>query len=168
MSIELRLAWRNVWRNRRRTALTIAATVFAVILVVFFVAMAAGVHEKMIEDSVRVASGHVVLSAPEYLEKRALEHFVVLDDELEAVLTETPGIRGVAPRVVGFGLLSKGTSTKGVGVLGVDPGREASVSTLPNRLKQGRFVSADTPYGIVLGRRLAENLGAEVGGDLFF
>ncbi len=166
MFIEPRLAWRNVWRNRRRTGLTVAATVFAVVLVVFFVAMAAGLHEKMIEDSVRVASGHVALSAPGYLEKGGLEHFIVLDEKLETVLAETPGIRGVAPRIVSFGLLSKKVSTKGVLVLGVDPEREASVTTLSKRLEEGRFVSADTPYGIVLGGRLAHSLDAQIGDEL--
>ncbi|MEN8184245.1 MAG: ABC transporter permease, partial [Myxococcota bacterium] len=77
--LELRLAWRNVWRNSRRTGITLAATVFAVVLVVTFVAMAAGSHEKMIEDSVRLHSGHLALQAPGYLESRTLEHFVELD-----------------------------------------------------------------------------------------
>jgi ABC-type lipoprotein release transport system permease subunit len=62
--LEVRMAWRNVWRNPRRTGLTLAATVFAVVLVMFSVAMAAGTHEKMIEDSVRVNAGHVQVSRP--------------------------------------------------------------------------------------------------------
>ena len=66
------MAWRNVWRNPRRTGLTIAATVFAVVLVMFAVALAAGTHEKMIEDSVRLASGHVQVSGPGYRETRTL------------------------------------------------------------------------------------------------
>ena len=107
MGLELRLAWRNVWRNPRRTGLTVAATVFAVVLVVFFVAMAAGVHEKMIEDAVRVNSGHVMLTGKDYLEKRGLEQYVTYGDRLERLLDESPGVLGVAPRVVSFGLLSK-------------------------------------------------------------
>ena len=56
----------------RRTGLTVTATVFSVVLVVFFVAFAAGVHEKMIEDSVRVHSGHLSISGVGYLENRTL------------------------------------------------------------------------------------------------
>ena len=59
----LRLAWRNVRRNRRRAGLTVAATVFAVFLIVLHVAMNAGMHEKMVEDGVRMRSGHLVLAA---------------------------------------------------------------------------------------------------------
>jgi ABC-type lipoprotein release transport system permease subunit len=101
--LELRLAWRNVWRNPRRTALTVAATVFAVVLVVFAVAMAAGTHEKMIEDSVRVNAGHVQISGPEYLEKQSLEQFVRLEEGLLARIEATGGVAGAAPRVVSFG-----------------------------------------------------------------
>jgi len=161
-----RLAWRNVWRNPRRTALTVAATVFAVVLVVFFVALAAGLHEKMIEDTVRVHSGHVTIMGRGYLENRTLEQFVRLDEPLENTLQRTPGIRGWAPRVIGFGLLSKEIATEGVGVLGIDVRREATVTTFAERVRMGTFLSANGRHEIVLGERLAENLGAHLGDEL--
>jgi ABC-type lipoprotein release transport system permease subunit len=71
-----------------------AATVFAVVLVVFFVAMAAGLHEKMIEDSVRVHSGHLSISGAGYLENRTLDQFVRLDPALEALLGVDPAREG--------------------------------------------------------------------------
>jgi putative ABC transport system permease protein len=164
--LTVRLAWRNVWRNPRRTALTVAATVFAVVLVVFFVALAAGLHEKMIEDAVRVHSGHVTIMGKGYLENQTLEQFIRLDQPLQAVLQHTPGIRGWAPRVIGFGLLSKDSATQGIAVLGIDPRREATVTTLPERVRQGAFVSPNGHHEIVLGERLAENLGAHIGDQL--
>ncbi|MCP5056267.1 MAG: ABC transporter permease [bacterium] len=165
MSLELRLAKRNIGRNLRRTGLTVAATVFAVFLVVVFVAMAAGMHEKMIEDGVRIHSGHLQVSGKDYLKKRTLEQFVDLDPELLAQLEGVPGALGVAPRVVGFGLASKGSSTHGVAVFGVDPQREGTVSSLPARLASGVFVDGEG-RGIVLGERLAKDLGAELGDEL--
>jgi len=164
--LELRLAWRNVWRNPRRTGLTVAATVFAVFLVVFSVAFAAGLHEKMIEDSVRLHSGHLSVSGEGHLENQTLEQYLHLDPSFETALVSTPGVRGMAPRVVGFGLLSKDSATQGVALLGVDPEREASVSTLPDRIRRGRFVSDETPFGIVLGERLSQNLGADLGDQI--
>lgn len=165
MGLELRLAWRNVWRHPRRTALTVAATVFAVVLVVFFVAMAAGVHEKMIEDGVRVSSGHVSISGRGYLENRTLEQFVHFDADMRRLLEATPGVEGFAPRVVSFGLLSKDASTRGVAVIGVDPAREASVSTLFERVRRGSPLSG-RPREILLGERLARILQADLGDEL--
>jgi ABC-type lipoprotein release transport system permease subunit len=164
--IELRLAWRNVWRNPRRTWLTVAATVFAVVLVVFTVGMAAGVHEKMIEDAVRINSGHLSISGPGYLDQRTLEQFVVFDDDLEARIRETEGVTGYAPRVMSFALLARDATTSGVAVLGVDPPRERSVSTLEQRIVEGAFLPADVEHPIVLGQRLANKLGANLGDPL--
>lgn len=160
------LAWRNVWRNVRRTGLTVAATVFAVVVVVFFVALADGVHEKMIDDSVRVHSGHLSVSGERYLENRTLEEFVRLDAQVEEILETTEGVLGFAPRVNSFALLSADETTHGVAVIGVDPDRESSVSTLAQRVRHGSFVSTDQPNGIVLGGRLARRLSTEVGAEL--
>ena len=163
---ELRLAWRNVGRNPRRTALTVAATVFAVFLVVVFAAMTRGMHEKMIEDSVRLHSGHVMLAARGYLEDRSLDHFLELDRSMVDRLDAIPEAVGWAPRVVSFALLSRDVTSQGVGLLGVDPRRERSVTSLESRVVTGRFLSADAEPGareIVLGQRLAERVGAQVG-----
>ncbi|MDJ0786204.1 MAG: ABC transporter permease [Myxococcota bacterium] len=164
--LESRLAWRNVWRNPRRTGLTVAATVFAVFLLINMAAMSAGVHGKMIEDGVRIQSGHVQLSGEGYLEERTLERSLRLEPALARAVEETPGVVAMAPRLVAFGLLSKESATKGVGLFGVDPEREPTVSTLPERMVEGRFLPDDTERPIVLGERLAEHLGASLGDEL--
>lgn len=166
MSLEFRLAWRNVWRNPRRTGLTLAATVFAVVLVMFFVAMAAGLHGKMIEDSVRLHSGHLEIAGDGYLEDQSFERFLHFDPELERILRTNAELRGYAPRIIGFALISKQTESTGIALFGVDPAREGSVSTLPDRVREGRFVSPLAEPEIVLGERLARNLGAEIGDEL--
>jgi len=166
MRLILRLAWRNVWRNPRRTGLTVAATVFAVLLVIVFVSMGAGVHRQMIEDAVRLSSGHVSVSGEGYLENRTLEQYVEFDPDLARRLDHTNGVVGWAPRVVGFGLLSSGPDTQGVAVLGVDPQREASVSSLPERVREGRFIAHAGEWEIVLGERLAGSLGVGLGDEV--
>jgi putative ABC transport system permease protein len=166
MRLILRLAWRNVWRNPRRTGLTVSATVFAVLLVIVFVSMGAGIHEQMIEDAVRLSSGHASISGEGYLENRTLEQFVEFDPELARQLDATEGVVGWAPRVVGFGLLSSGPDTHGIAVLGVDPEREAWVTTLPERVRDGRFVGEAGGYEIVLGERLAQSLEVGLGDEV--
>ena len=163
VSLAGRLAWRNVWRNGRRTGLCVAATVFAVFLVVLSVAMAAGTHEKMIEDGVRLQSGHVVITGEGYLADRTLEHFVRLDPDQLAQLDRIPAIRGLAPRVTSYALLSYGTASQGAAVIGVDPEREGSVTTLPSRVVEGRFLTRGSRREIVLGAALADSLGVAIG-----
>ena len=110
-------------------------------------------------------SGHVVIAGEGYLQNRTLEEFVRFDADLARLLEGSGGIAGYAPRVVSFGLASRDSSSHGVAVIGVDPEREGTVTTLPERVRQGSFVTG-RPREIVLGERLAERLGAAIGDEL--
>ena len=160
-----RLAWRNIGRNKRRTALTTAAAVFAVVLIVQMIALTTGVHEKMIEDNVRMHAGHLQLTGAGYLENRTLERFLRWTPELAAAIESAPGIAAAAPRLNGFALLSNGQTSHGVALIGVDPARERAVSTLPGRTVRGAFLDGGARE-IVLGAGLAEALAVDVGGEV--
>lgn len=169
MGIETRLAWRNVWRNPRRTALSVAATVFAVFLVVLSVGMADGVHEKMIEDAVRLTSGHVAISGKGYRHSMTLEQFIPWDGRVREAIENTPDIRAWAPRISSFALISFDDRSQGSMVIGVDPRREKNVTTFAQKIKDGRFIDESSKPGIrevVLGRKLAERLGAGLGDEV--
>jgi lipoprotein-releasing system permease protein len=75
-----------------------------------------------------------------------------------------PGVAGVAPLVQLNGMLMKGERVATTLLLGVDPERERGVTALP------RFIEAEAlarlahqPGSLVLGRGLAEQLGAAPG-----
>jgi len=169
VNIETRLAWRNVWRNPRRTALSVAATVFAVVLVIFSVSMADGSHEKMIEDAVRLSSGHVAISGKGYRHSMTLEQYVPWDGRVEALVERAEGIRAWAPRISSFALISLEDRSHGGMVIGVDPEREANVTKFVSRVNEGRFVGQNPEPNVrevVLGRKLAERLGAGIGDEV--
>ena len=169
MNIETRLAWRNVWRNPRRTALSVAATVFAVVLVIFSVSMADGSHEKMIEDAVRLSSGHVAISGKGYRHSMTLEQSVPWDGRVEALVERAEGIRAWAPRILSFALISLEDRSHGGMIIGVDPEREANVTKFMSRVNEGRFVGLNPEPDVrevVLGRKLAERLGAGIGDEV--
>lgn len=80
--------------------------------------------------------------------------------ELEAM----PDVIGVAPFVRGEVMLTRGSEVTGALLRGVDPAREASVSRVADNLVAGDLADL-TPgdWQIVLGSRLAGELGVEVG-----
>ncbi|MCH2171717.1 ABC transporter permease [Myxococcota bacterium] len=169
MSIETRLAWRNLWRNPRRTALSVAATVFAVVLVMLSEGMGAGSHEKMIEDAVRLQSGHVAISGAGYRDHMTLDYFLPWSPELVEIADSVPSARAWAPRIISFALVSLADASRGVMVMGVDPEREPSVTTISKKVDAGHFLSAQRAPGvreIVLGERLAQDLGAQLGDEV--
>ena len=155
MGLILRLAWRNVWRNPRRTALTVAATVFAVVLVVFSVAMSTGTHEKMIEDSVRIGSGHAQVTGKGFVAKQTLEQFVRYDPGLEHAIGEVPHVVGHAPRVQSFGLLSRDSSTYDAATKEAKPVAHTRVSAFCSAKSSRRRAKLATE-----ARRVATRLAA--------
>jgi ABC-type lipoprotein release transport system permease subunit len=161
----LRIAWRNVGRNKRRTALTVAAAVFAVVLVVHMIALTTGMHARMIEDNVRMHAGHLQVTGAGFLDDRTLERFVPWTPQLAAAIDGAPGVLAAAPRVDGFALLANADASQGVALIGVDPEREARVSSWPKRVARGAFLDG-SPRQILLGEPLAEALGVELGDEV--
>ena len=70
MSIELKMAWRNIWRNPRRTLLTIAAIAFASMILVFMLSFQLGCYETMINTAVKISTGHLQIQAQGYLKDK--------------------------------------------------------------------------------------------------
>ena len=165
-SLELRLAWRSLGRNRRRTGLTIAATAFSLALVVCMIGLSHGSHEQMIEDGVKMASGHLSIMAPGHLEERTLEQPLPWNSDMSTMLESTPGLAGFTPRLESFALISQGDSTQGMLVRGTDPSREDDISSIKKRIVAGRFLTYEKEREIVLGQRGAETLGVSVGDEV--
>ena len=164
--LEFRIAWRSLGRNPRRTGLTVAATSFAVTLVVCMMSLSHGNHEKMIEDGVRMSSGHLSAMAPGQLEERTLEQPMAWNPEIRQALTSEPGISGFTPRLDSFALVSQADATQGMLIRGTDPDREDDVSEIEKRIVEGQFLSSAGEREIVLGKRGAEALGVKVGDEV--
>ena len=70
------------------------------------------------------------------------------------------GITGVAPFFEGQGMLMHQGNVLGVGLFGIDPARESSVSIVPAHMVRGQLEALRAvPDGVVLGEPLAFHLG---------
>jgi len=77
---------------------------------------------------------------------------------------QSPDVTGVAPYVLGQGMVSKGDSTAGVLVRGIMPAEESNVSDIGQNMTDGSLSSLEAgEYRIVLGSALARSLGAGMG-----
>ncbi len=161
------MAWRNLWRVRRRTWLTAGGVAFAVFLLVLMRSMHVGVFGATVDLATKQMPGHAQVQHPQYLDDPRMRYTV----EGLAAVTETlkghPGVRAVAPRGMGFALVSAdsqaGETSFGAQVMGIDPAVE--FATLSQRALPGGRALERAGEGL-MGSVLARNLGAQVGGDI--
>ncbi len=168
-----RVAWRNIWRNGRRTGITAAAVCLSTAVLVLTFGLMRGMKVDTMHNITHLVIGDAQIHAPGYLEDRSFYKAVVKADALLEI-ADKAGIKA-APRSFGYGLVSVGTKSAGARYWGVDPAREKVAFDLPKKIMKGRFLSEKVEgrsymgrpvRELVLGRKLARTLHAEVGTEI--
>ena len=95
MSLTFRLAWRNLWRHPRRTWLTTGAMIFSNVILVFMISMQVGMYQMMIDNSLRVSTGHLQVQAQGYNEEQKIRQVV---PDVEALAERQQVVNQVATR----------------------------------------------------------------------
>jgi ABC-type lipoprotein release transport system permease subunit len=164
----MRIGWRNLWRNPRGTLLTALALGLGLALLLISLGLLDGSHEQMIGNAVRFGTGHVVIQAQGYQDTGSQELLlpagVVPATEAFFHADATKSVlRGMSPRLLASGLLSSTANADGVGIMGVIPGDERTVSLIPERIIEGNYLDDDQKTGVVIGADLARKLGVTIG-----
>jgi putative ABC transport system permease protein len=166
MSIDIKMAWRNIWRNPRRTILTISAVAFASTLLVFMLSFQLGSYGTMINASVRIHTGHLQVQAKGYQDTKNIRLVVPDPVLIGGILDEVPEVDAYTFRANAFSLASSKDRTYGIMVIGIDPTKEARVSTLKKLVRQGDFLSEGDTNQALAGELLAKNLQVGLGDEL--
>lgn len=162
------LAWRNIWRNRRRTIITLVSIAFGTLLATLFTGLGDASYADMIDYAAKLGGGHVVIEHPDARRVPSFGKTVTGTDRIREALAEDPRVRAVVPRIRGSVMLATSTNNVGVVVLGIDPTVEGP-STLGfiDAIVEGEMFTGDGE-GIVVGRKLAENLDLALGNKVVF
>jgi len=166
LSIDVKMAWRNIWRNPRRTVLTICAIAFSSLLLVFMLSFQFGSYETMINTSVKIQTGHLQVQAEGYQDKKTIRLVVPNPAAVGEILERIPHIQAFTFRGQAFSLVSSKDRTYGALVTGIDPIREIQVSRLKKLIRKGSFLSESDNNQALVGKLLARNLRLELGDEL--
>ncbi len=168
--LTLRLAWRSFLRHRRRSLITGAAIALGLAMMLAFLGLGQDAHTRMAELGIRLGGAHVTVQGAGYQNDQTLDHVVTDPDQVIAAARTIPGVSAVVPRVHGSGLISTGAASAGVAIVGVDPDREAAVSSIVKSKVKGEYLRPrarrafeSEPADIYVGTQLARTLALELG-----
>jgi putative ABC transport system permease protein len=166
----LLLAFRNVFRNRRRTAMTllmVGGGVAGLLLVGgFFAFMFRGLRES----TIRTGLGHIQIFNAEHFRRDEVH---VLDTgisnwrQVALDAQSAQHVRGVAPRIEFYGMLSNGVKSSVFMGSAVDPDREHTMGFDP-RVMSGRQLSSNLNGEVeaLVGTGVARSMSVKVGDGL--
>lgn len=165
--IWLKLAWRNIWRNRSRTLIQLIVIAGSLAFIIWMQNISRGTYNKMIEDSVRMGSGHLSLHHKNYLEERLPELVVNYSEAVAAVASDSV-IEVILPRLNISGLARSSHESASAMILGVDFAAEKLVNPImkPARLVEGALPSNSDEKLAFVGVKLCENLRLKIGNKL--
>lgn len=164
------MAWRNIWRNRRRTLITVFGIVFGVFMAVLFTGIGDSTYTQMIDHAARLGGGHVVVQHREYRDLPTVEHTVTDAPAMEAAAARLPQVVATTTRITGAAMLATTTGSQGTFFIGIDPTRETNETfgLLDAKWEGQPLQAADQARAVVLGKTLADNLGAELGSKVVY
>ncbi|HET6247207.1 MAG TPA: ABC transporter permease [Tepidisphaeraceae bacterium] len=182
------IAIRYFLSHKRQSAVCIAGVMISVTMFIAMVAMMNGFEDKFIIETVE-SSGHITIKDEPRETRTPILERVYTDPNallslqrvkprdqvrkienptgLLAALSRMPGIVAAAPTVQGDVIATFGTKTQTVAIVGIEPERQVSVTTIADDMTEGSFPGLRTTAdGIVLGQGVANVLGVKVDDSL--
>ncbi len=179
MIYQLKIATRYLTSNLLQTGLLVLGVAVGVLVFVFMSALIGGLAVYLVDQTVGDIS-HVTVSAPAQvpaeLYRRDEGALIAREtanarraglrnsDQVLATLQRLKGLVSASPEITGNGFARRGARVNPVSVIGVEPEKVSVVANV-----KAKLVSGDDrlPIGAVLiGERLATDLGVEVGQEL--
>lgn len=158
----LTLAWRNIWRNKKRSSIIIAAIAVGLACGLFSSAAMFGMWDSMINTTIDRDLGHFQIHTKSFEDEKLITDTIpafkaILDD-----LNSRKFVSGVSSRILIEGMASSATSSNGVRVFGIDPESEVKTTSIHRQIIDGNHFKEEWKNQIVIGQKLAENLGLKV------
>ena len=167
IALLIRLSWRNLWRHGRRNAILLSAIAVAVAGVVLLNTLLRGMQSEMQNMVIDSLNGHVKVLQPGYLDDPSVQRGFELGQGWDDGLSG-PAVVGWAMRVRVPAVIMSERETRGVQLVGVDPGREdisflGRVSFGGDGGGAGEGLTGPEDRRLVIGAELAAQLETDVG-----
>jgi ABC-type lipoprotein release transport system permease subunit len=163
-----KIAYRDLGRNRRRSALTLIAVAMGLALVIALHGFEMGAIQGMVDDNIRVQTGHLQVRGESYEEDKVSLKWEDLLQEPQALSAQAqmlPEVQAAAPVLWASGILNTAEESLGTRVYGIDPLSEMA-APFREGLVAGEFLAPDDRSGVLISQRLAKSLGLTIGDNV--
>jgi ABC-type lipoprotein release transport system permease subunit len=157
------IAWRNVWRNGRRSGILIGAIVFGIWAGLLEMALMNGMARQQVEAAIETRTSHLQIHAAGFRGHPDVNLFIPDGDSLLARVRQMPEVTVAAGRAVLGGMVSSATTARGIAVYGIDPEAEQRLTDVAEQIVAGTYFASGKRNPAVIGEKLAEKLGVELG-----
>ncbi len=157
------IAWRNLWRNARRTAITLIVVAVGLWSVLVLAALMQAWAISSRDASLNLLTGSGQIHAVGYLDDPTVDSRMPAPSAALTAVLDAPPISIWTSRLRVPAVIQSEYKTLPVTLTGVVPANEKQLSTLPDQLVGGRYVSGPDDDTVVLGRHLAERLKTRIG-----
>jgi len=166
----LLLAFRNIFRNRRRTLMTLLMVGSGVTGLLLAGGYFAFMTQGLRESTIRNGLGHLQIFTAEHFrrdEVRVLDTGIENWRQVAAAVQNAGHVRGVAPRIDFYGMVSNGQKSSVFMGSAVDPDAEHSLGFTAN-LTSGRDLNGSSGGEVeaLIGTGLAKSMNVKVGDGL--
>lgn len=157
------LAWRNLWRNKRRTSIILFAMMLGIWAMIVTAAFMRGMSTQVLDDSIKNLNGHIQIHHKKYLDDPVLENSFSLEQTLLKKSLQHPDIIQWSSRIRVPAVVISERDSSGISLVAINPEAESTLSFLKTSMSQGHYFINDNDKGIIIGKKLAENLETNLG-----
>lgn len=160
-----KLAWRNMWRNWRRTGIATIAIMLGLLLLVFMDGLYGGYDEAVFTNAIRLYGGNLQIHAPGFRERSNRLPLLPVEDADLVVRTAMghPEVVLASKRIRTSGMINERGEIYPVTITGLEPSVETPISLIAENIAAGRFLEDGDEDMILIGVKLADELGVGVG-----
>jgi ABC-type lipoprotein release transport system permease subunit len=157
-----KISWRNIWRNPGRSGVLLAAIVAGVWAGVTTSAVTNGFVDQRFDRLINEVS-HLQIHHPEFRTERETSMFIPQAEEIIEFLSRDDRLETLSARAIAEGLIQSPANNAGIQVFGVDPDLEQATTSIQDDIVEGEYLDSDIRNPIIIGRKLAEKLNADLG-----
>lgn len=157
-----KIAWKNIWRNKLRSVILIFSISLGIWAGLFLMSMTTGLNNQRINNAINSGLGHIQLHHPDFISENNPK-FKLNDTAIIAnLLTQNQNIKKWSFHTINIGMATSPTGGFGISLFGVNPKREAGVTSISSKIITGSYLNSSRKNQIVIGEKLAKKLKVKV------